>query len=1176
MESFGHYTLLKRLGAGGMGEVFLAKDRGGELLTVKRILPHLTENPRFLRLFLDETRIASRLVHPNIARIHEFGEADGVWFVAMEYVPGKDWRELLMRAREVEHPIPPPVVTKVAHQIAAALHVAHVATDAQGRPLKIVHRDVSPHNILVGPDGTAKLIDFGVARAANKSMHTAAGILKGKFPYMAPEQAHAGHVDGRTDVFALGIVMWESLTGAYLFRGKTDAQTVKAVRACDVPLVTERRPDCPRALERIVMKALRKDPAQRFQTARELEEALGHVLADFGALDFQRWFWEYEDVPGLDDSGAFELDVEVSRSAAQEPPTVVEGDAGDEHASVSQSPLTRADRPRPRLSSERLANAQKLLSEVAQRPTNLGPEASSFVGRVAELADLHQLFRQGTRLITLLGPGGTGKTRLSRQFSKQLVTHFQSADEAGRARGGVWFVELAEAVDLDGICAAMSRSLEVPLAPGDAVAQLGHALASRGEVLLVLDNFEQVVGVAAETLGRWLSAAPEARWLVSSRELLRVPEESVYEVPPLRVPAPGEAVRTAEAVELFIERARVSRPGWEPTEEEEHAIAEIVRQLDGLPLAIELAAARMSLLSPAQLVQRLPRRFDLLVGKKGMAERQATLRGAIDWSWNALSSVEQSALAQLSVFAGGFSPEAAEAVVSLAHVGREAPVLEVLTALRSKSLLRAYFPRGDDAISRLGLYESIREYAREKLLALPAERSAAARHTSYYLSLGASLAEGAESSAAQLASLDLERENLLAVFRRGLEPGAAPAVALSAVLSLDPLLSLRGPFKPHLGMLDDALARCGDDPAGRAQALEARAKARLARGKAQEAGDDLREALELARAERDGGREGRLESFLGVVARLLGERAESRRHFSRALTLLRRAGDRRMEGRCLSTQGALLAELGLENEALESYEAAIEIHREVRDRRYEGITLSNLGVTQQALGLLPQARGNYARALAIHRELGNRRSEGIAHINLGDLFRDQGQPGPALVEYENALQILREVGARRHEGIVLVSLGALHEEQLDLPAATAHFTLALEVLEAVQDTRYAGLAKAALAGADSIRGRLGDAESLIAEATQALTEVNDVGFLDAVDVYRGLVEWGHALHTRSPAQARTLMARVRQRVEHARRPGAPDETHPAGAPGPADRSEHVRAALRTLEAAMARFPPKLG
>lgn len=191
---------------------------------------------------------------------------------------------------------------------------------------------------------------------------------------------------------------------------------------------------------------------------------------------------------------------------------------------------------------------------------------------------------------------------------------------------------------------------------------------------------------------------------------------------------------------------------------------------------------------------------------------------------------------------------------------------------------------------------------------------------------------------------------------------------------------------------------------------------------------------------------------------------------------------------------------------------------------------------------------------------------------MGDLFRDQGQAGPALAEYERALKILRETGARRHEGIVLGSVAAMHQELLDLPRAAAHYTAALEVLDEVGEGRYAALARAGLAAVEALRGRLVQAESLIAESTQALTEVNDISLLDAVDVYRGLVEWGHIVHTKSPTQAKALEARALRRIAHAEKPGVPDEQHPAGVASPADRSEHVRAALRTLKATMARFP----
>jgi predicted ATPase/serine/threonine protein kinase/Tfp pilus assembly protein PilF len=1165
---FGRYTLMKRLGAGGMGEVFLARAEGSDQeLVLKRILPHLTENPRFLRLFLDETRIASRLVHPNIARIFELGEVEGTWFVAMELVDGKDLRELLKRAREQGHHLPLEVAVGIAIEIAKGLSHAHAATDSQGRSLHVVHRDVSPHNILIGRTGDVKLIDFGVAKAANKSVQTGTGILKGKFPYMAPEQAHAKPVDPRTDVFALGIVLWEMICARYLFRGKTDAATLKLVREVSVPVPSSLRDDVPEALDRVVMKALRKEPRDRYPTAEAFREALATVLAGLPPPDLEKWVREYEDVPGLDDSSAGEELEPPSESGTQL--------ESHEKQTVAESPsrATNPVRPRPtetpsdsKDSSDEKARSQlkQLLTQVSGRPTNIGPQTTSFVGRVAELADLHQLFRQGARFLTLLGPGGTGKTRLSLQFGSQLVTHFQAVNEKGRRRGGVWFCDLTEARDKDGVCAAVARALGVPLMPSDPIKQLGHAILARGETLLVLDNFEQVVAAAASTLGAWLAAAPLARFVVTSRELLRVSDETVFEVPPLRVPREARDARSAEAVELFIERARSGRPGWEPTEAELVAISEIVRQLDGMPLAIELAASRMSVLSPTQLVQRLPRRFDVLV-QKGAVDRQATLRGAIDWSWNNLSPSEASALAQLSVFRGGFAAEAVDEVVSLP--GSEGGPLEALMTLRSKSLVRAYFPTGDEAQTRFGLYESIREYAREKLQQRPERDQVLARHTKYFLELGARLAEGGESSKGQLDNLDLERENLNTVFQRAVESDAAEQ-ALNAVLALDPLLTMRGPFGVHLQMLDAVVGKLAELPRLRTAALETRSRARLARGRAQDAQTDLLEADELAQRVGDRNTQGRIAMLLASVERLQGQRGEARQSLNRGLEILREVGDLRMEGRTVSNLAVLQHEFGEDALALETYNRALEIHREAGDRRYEGITLANLGVLQQALGLLKAARANYQAALGIHRELGSRRSEGISHINLGDLAAELEQPGQALAHYESALELVRDVGARRFEGIALSSLGSLHLQYGEYDDAMRRLPEAIDVLREVGDVRYTGLTLGIRAATTALLGEMGPAEEDMAEATRLLTEVGDLSFLDALDLYRAHLELGHALATGSGHQAAVLDERIRKRIAHVERPGPADEAHPTGTPSPADRSEHVRAALRSLRGAL--------
>ena len=1157
-----------------MGEVFLARVEGSaETLVVKRILPHLTENPRFLRLFLDETRIASRLVHPNIARIHELGEADGTWFVAMEHVDGKDLREMLKRTREQGHHVPLQIAVAIAVEVARGLHYAHQATDAQGRSLRIVHRDISPHNVLIGRDGSVKLIDFGVAKAANKSVHTGTGILKGKFPYMSPEQANAQPVDPRTDVFALGIVLWEMLCARYLFRGKTDAATLKLVREAMVPVPSSLRDDIPEALDRVLLTALQRDAAERYPTAEAFREALAGVLANLAVPNVAKWVQEYDDVPGLDESLVEAESIEAEKASdetqleSHEQPTVA--DAPSRTGNPVRVRPTRSERSAlsdTSTSERNLEQVKQLLAQVAGRPTNIGPQATSFVGRVAELADLHQLFRQGARLITLLGPGGTGKTRLSLQFGSQLVTHFQSVNERGRKRGGVWFCDLTEAKDREGVCAAVARALGVPLIGGDAVTQLGHAIVARGETLLVLDNFEQVVALAHETVGTWHKLAPKARFVVSSRELLKIADETVFEVPPLRVPRDAKDARSAEAVQLFIERSRAVKPGWEPVDSELAAIAEICKQLDGMPLAIELAAGRMGVVNPSQLVTRLPRRFDVLVDRKSDSDRQATLRGAIDWSWNNLSAVEASLLAQLSTFRGGFLPDAAEAVAQLP--GR-VPPMEVLFTLRSKSLVRVYFPTGDENQPRFGLYETIREYAWEKLQSMPELDGARARHARWYLDFGLRTATRAESSKPLLDALDIERENLAVIFERRLdEPQGAPD-ALSAVLALDPLLTTRGPFGLHMELLDRVVDHLGDEPALLTSALEARARARLGRGRANDAEADLLVADELARDAGDEHAQGRLAVVLAMVERQKGMKREARARFERAIEILGRVGDERMRGRAVSNLAVVEHELGEDDTALETYDRALAIHRAAGDRRYEGITLANQGVVQQGLGLLKAARANYQAALAIHRELGSRRSEGICHINLGDLAIEFEHPGQALAHFESALQLVRDVGALRFEGITLLQLASLHQQYGEYDDAMRRLPEAVEVLREVGDQRYLGLAFGMRAAIWALTGNLAAAEEEMVEATRVLTDVKDKSFLDALDLYRGHIELGHVITTRSELQARVLEDRLRKRITSVSQRGAPDETNPEGAPSPADRSEYVRAALRSLRGAMA-------
>ena len=435
-------------------------------------------------------------------------------------------------------------------------------------------------------------------------------------------------------------------------------------------------------------------------------------------------------------------------------------------------------------------------------PNNLPSPSDSFVGRAAELRALGRLL-QGGGLVTLLGTGGTGKSRLSLEFGRRVLGDFP---------GGCWFIELEDVTAVDPLLAAIANGIGVQLAGKDPVAFLGALLNDRPPVLLILDNFEQLVTAGAPVLERLVAAAPGVGWIVSSRESLRIRGEQLFPLETLAPPptdASIEAVRANAAVQLFAERASAGGR-FSLTDGNAPHVAELVRLLDGLPLAIELAAARARVMSPKKLVQRMTRRFDLLAaGRRGARPRQATLRGAIDWSWDLLTPAERLALAQCSCFRGGFTMEAAEEVLDLEAVPDAPWPMDVVQSLMEKSLLRTWTPDPGPGAERaelsdplFGMFVSIHEYATEKLLspdAVPGstgpEASAALhlRHAGYYADLeDAARQRDWLPDTEDLARIGLERENLALAFETALQAGD-DELAARLLLPLIGLVIRRGP-----------------------------------------------------------------------------------------------------------------------------------------------------------------------------------------------------------------------------------------------------------------------------------------------------------------------------------------------------------------------------------------------
>jgi len=280
------YRVIEKLASGGMAEVFRAESAGLEgfkkQVAIKRVLPHLSEKKKFISMFLDEARLSAHLSHSNCVQVFDIGVGDNAYFIVMEYVDGADLKAVMETLKKQGRELPVEEAVFIAIKIGEGLCYAHELTDSDGRHFSIVHRDVSPPNVLMTKHGEIKIVDFGLAKASSQLEKSEPGIIKGKFSYLSPEAALGKEVDHRTDIFAVGIILWEMLAARRLFLGDTDFATVKLVQQAAVPPISKVNTKVPIELERILNKALARDPSQRFQTARELAVSLNDFLYKYG------------------------------------------------------------------------------------------------------------------------------------------------------------------------------------------------------------------------------------------------------------------------------------------------------------------------------------------------------------------------------------------------------------------------------------------------------------------------------------------------------------------------------------------------------------------------------------------------------------------------------------------------------------------------------------------------------------------------------------------------------------------------------------------------------------------------------------------------------------------------------------------------------------------------------
>ncbi len=724
-------------------------------------------------------------------------------------------------------------------------------------------------------------------------------------------------------------------------------------------------------------------------------------------------------------------------------------------------PLQHTPAPGPRLGD----------GDAASRTTNLTPERTSFVGRAAELTRLHDLFEAGARLVTVMGTAGTGKTRLARRFGSTALPAFP---------GGVWFCDVVEAQTLDDVLGAVTSTLDLKSVGEAGPDEVGRALADRaakeGRLLVILDNFERVVEQATPSVGRWMDFTEDACFLVTSRERLHVRGERILELMPL----PWD-----DALALLLERASAVRRGLSVTGDDRDVLAAVVAQLDGIPLAIELAASRLGTLSPSQLHKRLESRFKLLGDPRSdRPRRHATLGAALDWSWDLMTTQEQRALAALSVFEGGFTLEAAEEVLEEDEDDPDAPwPADLIQSLRDKSLVSMDDTSGVDM--RYRLLESIREYAARRLMALGCDEGVRARHATYYLREGQQLVMGLHGSGGRERMEDLyrERHNLIAVARAAVSPDAR----VRAVLCLFPVLRARGPH----ALLDDLLEQTITSSKGQpdfdehllGRLLVDRGFLSFGRARITESERDFVEASSLASHYLDV----RARALLGIgrVRKMQGRLDDAASAMRESIELYGRLGDRPGEGRARTLFATVLTWQDCIEEAAAEYDRALRVVRRVSDRWTEGLLYANLTSFLLEKRHAPEeAERRAAEALEILRDIGDHRAQVLLLLGFAVALTRMGRAADATPKLIEARDIAREMGDRVHEAQAVANLGWAEAELGRLDDAEQHLVEALAMHRGLGDRTREGATLRFLGAVRQEQRRWLEAETLLTEARE--------------------------------------------------------------------------------------------
>ena len=1010
-EHLGNYRLVRLLGSGGFADVYLAEQVYlNTLVAIKVLNTHLTSNT--MGNFLSEARQLSHLDHPHIIRVLDFGLAQEMPYLVMEYAPGGTLRERHPRGSRV----PLQAIISYVTDVAPALQYAH----DQG----LVHGDLKPENLLLGKNERVLLSDFGIALLvpATNSLHVPE--MYGTLIYMAPEQIRG--VPGlQSDQYALAVMMYEWLSGQPPFQGSATELLSQHLFATPT-LLREQYPEIPLAVERVVLKALSKDPMLRFVDVQSFATALRE---------------------------ASQVETSANPFQVQHPPTPVKGELAG-----TGSPVL-------------FQNLPFLLTPLIGREQQ-------------EQAISSLLLRPEVRLLTLTGTGGIGKTRLAQKVAKDLIKEFPH---------GVCLVQLAPLSDPDLVVPTIAQTLGLRDVEEHSLFESLKAFLRDKHLLLLLDNFEQVLE-ASPALVKLLLACPSIKILVTSQAVLHVEGEYEFSVPPLSLPDPlhlpaHEELLRYGAVALFVQRAQAVKPNFVLSEDNAAAIAQICIRLDGLPLALELAAARSKLLPPQALLGRLTHRLAVLTsGRQDAPNRQQTLRNTISWSYDLLNAEEQGCFRRLAIFVGGCSLEAAEAVVEcgfIQHVGTadiSLPAMDLVASLLDKSLLQQSDRSGDEP--RLLMLETIREYALERLADSGELEATGESHALYYLAL----AEQGEpelfghQQRLWMGRLMWDAEN----FRTALQWSQThqrKEQLLRLAGNLGHFWYMCGRFSEAMLWIETALREVAPDVAvsARIKALYIVALIASHLGQSDLLFVRARECLALARQNEDS--RGFVIASWPLVHHLLadGDMFEAHAQAEETLTFVRAhapAEDSWTLACALNAFGSVVLSQGDYTQAQHLYERAIALFKEAGDLWLYGELHLFLANVYWAQGDEAKAQSFFQEGLAVHDQVGNAWVTGWFVSLFGKIALRQGDIPRARFLLEAGLKRHQQLGDQQGQALIYALLAQAAASEHDYMTTRNLAVQSLEIARSVHDSRSRILCLEELADVVADQGESGWAARL--------------------------------------------------------------------------------------------------